>query len=1043
MSNNQTRPFTSKLLQTKLGILVERLQSKSSPTGSNSDFVTQEQLMSEAIKVLSEFYRTLSTPGFQAINPVVDTEPSPSDFNQNFTAIHDDISTVFGEFENMEGVILGNFNYMVSRLNRLSGKLKAVSSLLGDYALLSNYPTKDAIFFGDTFTNMNRVQFNSPLLNSTQLEVNQIEGIVTLPIDRTKQKQLLIKDLPVINSNSNGTNGNTMEAGKAYNGDISVILDGNSDTWFEYERVVSTDDGTPLTLDLTVNLGSPQIINFIRVNPNNFGTKTTIEILAIDTSIDGDTFISIKDDIPIAGWTVQDEENVFVLASTTSKYAGQGLFTFTPRKAKYVHLTLRQSTPYQIKTSSGLSYLRYAIGIRDIHIEAQPYKTKGELISTEYTSGDEVRKVVLLSNQNPYAATTSTLASVKHYVSPDNGTSWYEIRPKISDGVANTTQTVPELLDFNGVDKNTIKTPNPVFKLRYKALLERNPDAFTAGSSDLCTVQADETELHKPPLTTPFSITLQKKPISGTVRLCEPNYGSRGLDKAKYDIATGTGSRLQVNLPWNPVPRTITKSWNNGTNSYDVVESGDETLWVDGKEWSRGNPATANGTATYYSLDFTKGVLTTGDGTAGAAPPMGSLVTMTFGEERIYPSETSPHTAVLDFPTTNDQDEVILDRVEPFQAEEIVLKRGAKIHKLLPVILPSTFAISFSDNTVFNPAGRRTFIDGEVEFSGYGAGYWSVDEENGILYSYSQTSSATDTTVSFYRYPRTKLTNDQWDFSGRDIVIDDDLWKTLEPRRPIDIPTGLKLFGVPDVALVKGTVEFSNTTEFAKELDFIDGRSEFLSYIKTAEQIPNLTAGALISFNLRAPIVSSTDYGVAFSDEELFVTAKGSTGAIASPGDYYVDRTNSRIYLNLSTSTTTPGTITYYYSNPVVSTTGRYSINYKTGQIYTFAATSGSAGTVNYQYTDYRIKYPMAREVPTTDYEVDIQNSKVTVKDREVLNNMKMSQVTSPGGGRDKYYRISYKYMKAPREDVAELEPYFSPVLKDYALKLVTKSRLV
>jgi hypothetical protein len=898
---------------------------------------------------------------------------------------------------------------------------------------------------------MNRVEFNSPLLNATQLEVSQAEGLLTLPIDRTKQKKLLIKDLPVINSNSNGVAGNSMEAGKAFNGDISSVLDGNSDTWFEYERVCRSDDGVPLILDFTVNLGSPVVVNFIRVNPNNFGTKTAIEILAIDTSIDGDTFISVKDDIPIANWTVQDEENVFVLASSTSKYAGQGLFTFTPRKAKYVHLTLRQSTPYLIDTSSGMELLRYAIGLRDVHIEAQPYKNKGEFISTEYTSSDEVRKIVLLSNQDPYAATTSTLASIKHYVSPDNGTSWYEIRPKISEGVANTSQTVPELLDFNGVDKNTVKTPNPVFKLRYKALMERNASAFTAGSSDLATVEADETELHKPPLTTPFSISLQKKPVDGSVRLCEPNYGSRGLERTKYDLATGTGARLQINLPWRPVPRSVTKTWNAGTLTFDIIESGDETLWVDGKQWSRGNPTTANGTAPYYSLDFERGVLTTGDGTAGAAPPMGSLVTMTFGEERLFPSETSLHRASPDFPTTNDKDEVTLDRVDTYVTEQMTLKRGEKIHRLKPNIAPLALVaytppyyfsnIAFSDNTVFDYTQQKTFVDGQVEL--IDAGDWSIDNENGILYAFSRTSSATDTTVKFYRFPRTRLQNDQWEFSGRDVLIDDDLWKTLAPLVPVSIPAGLKLFGVPDVALVKGTVEFSNTVEFAKELDFIDGRSEFLGFIKTAEQIPNLTAGNPTSFNLKMPIVSAADYGVVFSNGQLFVTERNSLIGISAYGDYYVDRTNSRIYVRLQTSTTSPGTITYYYSNPVAATTGRYSINYKTGQVFTYTATSGTAGTVDYQYTDYRMKYPMAREIPSTDYEVDIQGSKITIKDREVLNNMKMSQVTGPGGGRDKYYRVSYKYMKSPREDIAELEPYFTPVLKDYALKLITKSRLV
>jgi hypothetical protein len=131
--NNQTRPFTSKILQTKLGLSTQRLQAQASSTGSGTSLATQEQLVTEAIKVLSEFYHYLSEPGFQPQNPLADIEPSPADYNKNFQAIADDLETVFVEFENIESVILGNFNYMVSRLNKLNGKMKAVSSLLGDY----------------------------------------------------------------------------------------------------------------------------------------------------------------------------------------------------------------------------------------------------------------------------------------------------------------------------------------------------------------------------------------------------------------------------------------------------------------------------------------------------------------------------------------------------------------------------------------------------------------------------------------------------------------------------------------------------------------------------------------------------------------------------------------------------------------------------------------------------------------------------------------------------------------------------------------------
>jgi len=449
--NNQITPVTSTLLRNKLGTLAVRLQQSADPKGRNQDFNTLEKVVAEAAKILSQFYHDLSLPSYNPIEVVPDEIPTPETFNQNLEGISDDLTVVFREFENLEGVVLGNFNYMVSRLNRLNRKLKSVSSSLSDYVLFSNLPSKDAIFFGDSFNNLNRVEANSPLLNKDQCEINQVEGIATLPIDRDAQVNIVINEAPVINSNSNGVTGNNEEVGAQFHGTLSDILDNNEDTWFEYERVLDEDDGKPLILDFTINMGDPKVVNFIRVNPNNFGTRTQVKILAIDTSIDGEDFVSIKDDIPIAGFIAEDEENVFTLAPSTSKFAGQGLYTFTPRKAKYVHLTLQQTTPHVIQTSTGAEKLRYAIGVRDVVIEALPYKTEGEVISVNYEVTDDIRKVVLLSSQKPDADTISNLVSVDHFLSPDNGLTWHQIRPKVSAGAANTTQVVTELLDFNGI----------------------------------------------------------------------------------------------------------------------------------------------------------------------------------------------------------------------------------------------------------------------------------------------------------------------------------------------------------------------------------------------------------------------------------------------------------------------------------------------------------------------------------------------------------------------------------------------------------------
>lgn len=1040
MNNRLRRPQNSTLFQNRLSALIGDLLAV--PTTGNADIPTYESLLSQSYNVLSQFYACLDEPLFYPVLPVADTEPCVEDFNSNFRAIGMDLQVLFQEYENLEGLTLGAFNYMTARMNRLYGRLKQVSSSLADYILFSDHATKDSIFFGDSFTTTNRVDYNSRLLNAEQLEVNTAEGTVTLPVQKAKQARIVIRELPVINSNSNGSVGNQLATTQdSFHGDIAVILDGNADTWFEYERIPGViDDGEALVLDFTVNLGTPQIINHIVINPNNFGACTQVQIDRIDTSLDGKALTSIKDDIPISGWEVQDEENVFALSPATSKYAGQGIYTFTPRKAKYIRFTLRQTTPYAVQYN-GQTLLRYAIGIRDISLEALPFATKGELISTEFASVDEIRKLVLLANQNPISSSESALAKISHFISPDNGQSWYPIRPKDSVGIADTVQEVPELLDFNGSASGTITTSNPVKMVRYKVVMERFSDAFDPKkASDLARTTAFTTELHKLPITTPFTIAVQRSPIANSIRLVDPNYGSRGKADNPYTAAIGTGGRLFCRLPWKPVRREFSKAY--VSSAWTLVEQGDEEVYVNGELWTRGDVAGAGSTDKVYLINYEDGTLTFGDGTNGKAVPSGAMVAFSFGEERIFPSYSELHIAKLAYPTVNDQEQIEVYWCDTIQSATAVLKKGARVHKLQPDIVDDTdYPIYFSDGSVFGGAPNPVdFVNGSDELTT--AGDWSVDYANGVIYSYSPTSSSTDTTIRYFYRPRTKLSSSEWSFGdvetngvSNSICISADKWNTITAQ-PELVPTGVKYFNLANMAVVKGTVFFTDLTTFAKEVAFVDGHAELLGAIQTSEEIAALGSGT-VTFNLSLIPMASTEYAITFSDPSVFVEYNATP---STPGQYSVDRSTGLVTVITTGAVDTPGTVSYYYADPTKDNTGKYSINYDTGEVFTYDQTQAATYTA-YQYTDFRVKYPIAREIPTADFEVDVQNKKLTLKDREILLSQRIPQYTATGT-RDKYYQVSYKYQSDGREDLNSLEPYFSPVLKDYALKIMTKGRM-
>ena len=1064
--NKHTLPAYSTLLRNKLGKVAISLQSKASPTGTNTDLATLEQTISEGMKMLGKFYKELSEPGFVPVDAVLDQAPYLKDWNDNFDSVGGDLEVVFQEFENLEAIVLGNFNYMVSQLNRLSRGLKQVSSKVSDFALYSSNPTKDASFVGDSFNNLTRIEANSPLLNQTQCEINQEEGIATLPSDRSSQKKILISELPVINDNSNGIPGNNQEIGATLHNSISDILDANADTWFEYEKVGTTEDSTPLTLDITINLGASKIINFIRINPNNFGVRSQVQILKIDTSIDGKSFVSIKDDIPIAGFTTQDEENIFSLAPSTSKFAGQGIFSFTPRKAKYIRLSFKQTTPYTIKTTKGTK-LRYAIGIRDIHIEAVPYKTKGEVISTAYKFSDEVKKVALFANQNPSPATTSKLASIQHYISPDNGVSWHELRPLVSTGTPNLSNTVPEILDFNGVGTNTITTTSPVTSLRYKAVLARDTSAFTDDSEEMAQELVDVTELHTPPSTTPFDITLQKVPTTGSLKLLEPNYGSRGLKDNTYPIAVGNGGKLIIELPFDikldtdhfyafvPLETHYMRRLDGDASpGYTVALVEPQTVLVNGQTWTNDLDSGSASTDTHYRLDFDQNTLEFGDGTTGKAVPLGAIVSMYLQEERLFPGVGKGHIAKLDYPTVADKSQVTVQLLKPLALKTSVLKPGATRHRLHPNIAHEYNWITFSDTAVFSNE-----VDSIAELTT--AGDWYCNYDTGLLQHTTPTATKKITTAVYTIQERLTLTDTQWDFADSAggttdaISIADTAYQTFKvsSSNPVGLAASSYYSAIGQQAIVPGSVEFVTSSGvmasgvYGTEMQYKDGREELKGVLATKEAISaisTVTAGTPTNitktFHLR--ISTETDLEVSFANINIFQTDKTDT-SIVNIGDYSIDRTNNQYTVRVDQNYLDPGIVSYYYNDPRIDLTGAYSINYNTGEAF-FHDLTGGGDKVAYEYTHYIAKYPVAREIPTVDWTFNKTSNKITVKDREILKSMRVPQTSDRGrSSTAKYYQVSYKSVKASREDVAELEPYFTPVLKDYALKIITSARFI
>lgn len=122
-----------------------------------------------------------------------------------------------------------------------------------------------------------------------------------------------------------------------------------------YTPVAESGAATYLTCSFIVFLSRSEVLNWVSLNPNNFGKENYIEILSIQTSADGKAFSELDgfDDHEFetmltkqANSELTPQEVTDTLSPDQFKYAGQGVWVFSPRLTKAIKFDLRQTRSY-------------------------------------------------------------------------------------------------------------------------------------------------------------------------------------------------------------------------------------------------------------------------------------------------------------------------------------------------------------------------------------------------------------------------------------------------------------------------------------------------------------------------------------------------------------------------------------------------------------------------------------------------------------------------------------------------------------------------
>ena len=1165
MANKHTSQPPTELMRARLKVLLENVNYMY--TAKNS--IVENDIVASYHSAMDVFLKSLDGSITGAIAKIIKGSPAdPLHYNIFTNSINKDLEALFSETVALDKLVTSSFNSIIADREQIIQVSKRVSDKLGTYLLYADPSLGGGFFFGDSFNSAENIEVGSSLVDTEECFLGQNEGVILLPLEGEPEKPK-IKSY-IINDPSNGTSGNNYELDVLGKDEIEAIGDNEPNTWYEYERVTAYESNASLIFDITIVLDKISIINHIHINPINFGTPTPVSIVKLETSKDGLEYTSVKDEIPIKDFASEEEDNIFNLSPATAKFAGQGFYSFLPRKTQFVHVVLEQFTPYSINTGNG-TRLRYAIGIRDINILGRKFQPEGSIVSTLFSIGEEARKIALWASENPIEV--SGLSDITHAISENDGAIWRPIQPQRRSGFE-----IPEIINYNTIAEGSIKTDSPVETLRHKITMKRNPDAFS-GNITLKEEKETQIDIVNVPTGGNFSFLTTQQPIEETVRIILPFYGSYSCPTSRYGTSIAGQSTpmdldfLEFNVDVPPVGTLRYKlpftGFSNLPEHIRVFLNGEQIEYCAKNEDALGVTVGVDSYTSYDEVDEDSKVyflnkngreiqfgFSDSNGIQrGFLPPAGakiqlcldgdnprleltdsgyvlllsatsdgfkenvnivSMNSLSEEEARDYSVEIpsgrnkvqvklpakkqygktkEPQRIGLSTPVNHNN--IFADNTELETGEHSIV-RETEDGTLPPVFLSdlSTWYIVEYDldgvplNSGLQFTEQKEYIDGRQELMEWTGTVWqqnenaySFDSYSGIIYTGSLPYTHRKTIFHCKVLEVSQVPIDSWEYykttvtgkmDTQKIIINPNYVVTHKRETSIDgtsIPfTSVDLIGEQEAGhdwfnqrIVKGTIVMDNSifpvgTKPTETL-FIDGDTELHSVVQIINETITFTSigGSLYTYQLGsindAQLLSGLPGFASIRSvsnpttyESLFMTYKANVAALTIHGDwtYVIDGSGNciiTIYVATLDPTTRPHAVSYKYKviDPGIDIDGLYSVDYETGTIH-FATPIILSGTIKFEISAYSAFYNIADIVKDGDIkEIDEEGMKITIS---ASLGMRFLKMTTAMAARPAFAKIVYDYYKKSTESLADLEPYFSPICKDIALKAVTISTL-
>ena len=898
--------------------------------------------------------------------------PEYDDFNDFYKAYLHLANVNLSKLRKLTETFVQYFNSQQYVLTDLIGKLKRVRQKRAALALWNNEDAKFVL--SEHFLNLDAL--DNRYVGEDTCHIDTAQGILTLPV--REQSSLLIGGIR-IGSGSNGYVGNSDVAVTTNNIDPEYAINGDPNNWFEYERL----DSGPLRLSLIIELSKVDVVNNLTIAPLNIGQAYSYIVEDIIVSASGST-VQLSD---LLG-EVDPERMIVKSAGNDSEWS----LTFLPVQAKTITIKLRQNYAHQVAIASdngnNTNRNRYAIGISRLSVNRIRYGGIGGINSTERDIRQGLyMSIPVVSVWPPAPEFFDALVEMSF----DGGETWVHAE-NVDDGIGSSV-----------VMQGTETT------MLWRLALSRDDNALDSATSFIPVESGiREVDFFMKPVSrfkSPTTFSLPERPARGDIFVLQPRVARRGNRFKRVLIGAGTGVNSKFELPFSPVedgldPETMHVYVNGIEYTYQ-----EDDLALAAEEWA-------------FSDDFSE-IYFAEDPTA-APWANGSRIAIVFDQERMLFEERSDgfyHQMGLLFDPDKDNIDI---KYHPRASSRktILLPRDKKIINLGVKNIEDNFILSSKNGIAYTAVSTRA--DLLTTPNGY-----LLDAINGVLRLNSELNSDT-VRAAFSHQSGVKLSQKNFDvvydektvrpwgvriapeaFQAKEAIdtVGASLGKRVNPLTGLFEARAAKITSAADAMtltydyVVKGSVRVSDdlldqtyVTDSPEEVDFIDGKTEFLGLVAMDKEVTVTTqAGGtspVVSFKLAAGGLWYQGFDVLFGDTSIFANSKSSTGAVTGAGDYHIaDDGTVTVFVGVGGMLEGAISIYYYYENPEFEAQNKYSVDYRNGVLYGGSNLQTDA-TVAYKASSHKVAYNIAKEIDRYKYDKGTNSVQVRTEGLRGVNNL-------------------------------------------------------